>query len=99
MGIIKIIQASINYDLEKEYASIRHNAELLEKTASICLCGGMAPLINTKAYTYKCIQCDKKFDNLFNTSLTGFSHLLDTNYYDEAIDILKKENRILWKYK
>ena len=95
MGIIKTMQESITYDLEKKDASIRHNAKLLEKTASICACGGLAPLINAKAYTYRCIQCDKQFDNIFNTSLKGFSHLLDTNYYDEAIDILKKENKRL----
>ncbi|ALF60168.1 hypothetical protein [Psychrobacter urativorans] len=106
MGIIKIIQSSIDHELEKKYTSIRQTAARLKKAARPCVCGGIAPPIKTKIYTYRCIRCDKRFTNVsddsgrrnlndfLNASFKEFNHLLDMDYYDEAIELLKQRANV-----
>ena len=97
--------------VEQRYADdepnnlVRHNAELLKRTASTCRCGGLAPPIKTTGHTYKCILCDKSFDSIsynlgprlqkgaFNASPKTPSQLLNMDYYNEAVKILKAEHK------
>lgn len=80
-----------------------HNVELLKKTASTCRCGGLAPPIKRSGHTYRCILCDKSFNSIsynlghrrqrdvFNASPKIPSQLLNMDYYDEAVKLLKME--------
>ena len=102
MGIIKIIQSSIDHELEKKYASICHAAEHLKKYARLCTCGGIAPPMKTRIYIYQCIRCDRQFANIsddlghgqlndfLNLSFKDFNQLLEMADYDEAIALLKQ---------
>lgn len=84
---------------------VRHNAELLKKTASTCRCGGLAPPVKATGHTYQCILCDKSFDSIsynlgprlqrdvFNASPKTPSQLLNMDYYNEAVKLLKTEHK------
>ncbi|TXD96842.1 hypothetical protein ES754_07330 [Psychrobacter frigidicola] len=83
----------------------QHTADLLKRNASMCRCGGLAPPIEEKGHIYRCVRCNKEFSNisynlgrrqrkeLLNALPKNSSQLIDMDYYDTAIILLKKEDK------
>lgn len=111
MKLPQVMRFIFSKKVEQRYANdepnnpVRHNAELLKKTASTCRCGGLAPPIKATGHTYKCLLCDKSFDSIsynlgpraqrdtFNASPKIPSQLLNMEYYNEAVHLLKTEHK------
>ncbi|WP_352336275.1 hypothetical protein [Psychrobacter sp. 16-MNA-CIBAN-0192] len=104
--IIQSLFSSSSEQIERKFepnSLARQNANLLKNTAMICHCGGIAPPTGETGYTYKCIRCSKtsrSIDyNLGNRTLTDGSmvapkapsQILNMEYYDEAIRLLRLE--------
>ena len=93
-------------DTENERSdSVRNTARLLKQNASTCRCGAPAHPIEQKGNKYKCIRCHKQFHNLnYNLGCRNqdssptilpknSSQILDMNYYDDAIKLLKSRHK------
>lgn len=101
--IRSLFDSNTNHSHNKdEPPSLAHQtAELLKSHAMLCNCGGIAPPIATAGYTYRCIKCDKTLYSLnynlgerlptdsFTVTPKAPSQILNMNYYEEAIGLLK----------
>ena len=92
--------------------SIVNTAILLKQCAITCSCGAPAPPIQQKGDKYQCIRCYKKICHInYNLGYRNrdrnsialpkiSSQILDVNYYDDAISLLKVEyikNKLKYK--
>ena len=103
-ALIRSLFSNSNEQNVKKYESdslAQQAAELLKSHAVICHCGGIAPPMAQTGYIYRCILCNKTSHginyNLGNrTPSSSFkvapkkpSQILNMNYYDEAIRLIK----------
>ena len=101
---IRSLLSSSNEQNVKKYepdSLARQAVELLKNHAVICSCGGMAPPMAKTGYTYRCIRCnkilrstdynfgDRMASNSFKVAPKKPSQILNMNYYDEAIRLIK----------
>ena len=92
--------------------SIVNTAILLRQCAVTCSCGAPAPPIQQKGNKYQCIICYRRIRrNDYNLGYRNrdsnsialpkiSSQILDVNYYDDAISLLKVEyikNKLKYK--
>ena len=104
-------EVSKNNTENEESNLVCNTAEILKQHASTCHCGAPAHPTEQKGNKYKCIRCHKQFRNLsYNLAYRNqdnspailpknSSQILDMNYYDDAIKLLKsrhKKNKMPW---
>ena len=103
-ALIRSLLSSSNEQNIRKYESdslAQQAAKLLESHSVICHCGGIAPPMAQTGYTYRCIRCNKTTHSIdynlgnrtpsssFNVASKTSSQILNMNYYDEAIRLLK----------
>lgn len=92
----------------KPTAAVLTTFKMLRHCSSRCRCGGLAVPTAKKGCLYQCVRCDRKFDHIQynfehrkshfsskNPSTTPLSTKegFDMSCYDEALQLLKKEDR------
>ena len=91
-------------EAQSHISSVKDASDALKDSGITCRCNGLAIPTDQKGKIYRCIRCNKQFANAFyNLGDTrnayqrrnnhSFTIKLDMDYYDEAVNLLVKEDK------